>query len=193
MEFVADVADAEAGALADLVVFEVFVVFEGDEHAVIGVEFGDEELQGADGFEAAERLLGIWRVALPLVAGVDGSFTAMVTEVVEGEVSDRAEQPGAGVADILPVRVEFDERVLDEVLGGFPLAYQSVGVSEQCGFLRFENLPECRFVLHGISKRDHRIASGISPRMGAGGGCFHDLARAGSCSSSIKTQTAEFS
>jgi hypothetical protein len=59
VEFVADVANGEAGALADLVVFEVFVVFEGDELAVVGIEFGNEELQGADGFEVAERLVGI--------------------------------------------------------------------------------------------------------------------------------------
>ena len=59
VEFITDIADAEASALADLLVFEVFVVFEGDELAVVGIEFGDEELQGADGFEAAEGLFGI--------------------------------------------------------------------------------------------------------------------------------------
>jgi hypothetical protein len=59
VEFITDIADAEAGALADLFVFEVFVVFEGDELAVVGIEFGDEELQGADRFEAAESLFGI--------------------------------------------------------------------------------------------------------------------------------------
>lgn len=59
MEFVTNIADAEAGALADLIVFEVFVVFEGDELAVVGIEFGNEELKGADRFEAAEGLFGI--------------------------------------------------------------------------------------------------------------------------------------
>ena len=44
VEFIADVADGEAGVLADLVVFEVVVVFEGNEHAVGGIEFADEEL-----------------------------------------------------------------------------------------------------------------------------------------------------
>jgi len=39
MELVADVADAESGALADLVVFEAFVIFEGDELALVFVEF----------------------------------------------------------------------------------------------------------------------------------------------------------
>jgi hypothetical protein len=38
VEFVTDVTDAEAGALADLFVFKVFVVFEGDELAVVGIE-----------------------------------------------------------------------------------------------------------------------------------------------------------
>ena len=67
VEFVADVADGEAGALADLVVFEVFVVFQRDEVAVGGIEFGNEELEGADGFLAAEGLIGIGRVAFPIV------------------------------------------------------------------------------------------------------------------------------
>ncbi len=107
------------------------MVFEGDERAVSGVEFGDEELEGADGFEAAKRLFGVGRVALPFVAGVDGGFAAVVTEVVEGEVADGAEQPGAGIGDILPVGVEFEKRLLDKVLRGFPLADQTVGVTEQ--------------------------------------------------------------
>ena len=131
MEFVTDVADAEAGALADLVVFEVFVVFQRDELAVVGIEFGNEELEGADGFEAAERLFGIGRVALEIVAGVDGGFAFMVAEVVEGEVVDGAEKPGARVADVFPVGVEFEKCLLDEVFGGFPLTDQAVGVSEQ--------------------------------------------------------------
>jgi len=131
VEFVTDIADAEAGALADLFVFEVFVVFKRDELAVVGVEFGNEELEGADGFEAAERLFGIGREALEIVGGVDGGFAFVVAEVVESEVVDRAEKPGARVADIFPVGVEFKEGVLNEVFGGFPLADQAVGISKQ--------------------------------------------------------------
>ena len=131
VEFIADVADGEAGVLADLVVFEVVVVFEGNEHAVGGIEFADEELEGAEGFEAAECFFGIRGVGLVFLVRVDGGFAAVVTEVVEGEVADGAEQPGTGIGDILPVGVEFEERLLDEVLCGFPLADQAEGVAEQ--------------------------------------------------------------
>ena len=58
VELVADVADGESGALADLLVFEVFVIFQRDEIAGVGVEFGDDEAEGAEGFEAAEGLVG---------------------------------------------------------------------------------------------------------------------------------------
>jgi hypothetical protein len=174
VEFVADVADGEAGALADLVVFEVFVVFEGNELAVGGIEFGDEELEGADGFEVAEGLVGIGRVAGEFMDEFGVDFALVVAEVVEGEVADGTKEPGAGVGDVFPVGVEFEKGFLDEVFGGLPLADEAAGVAEQRGFLRFEDLPECRFFLHGVSKRDHRIASGISPRRGAGGLGFHE-------------------
>lgn len=174
MEFVADVADGKASALADLVVFEVFVVFEGNEVAVGGVEFGDEKLEGADGFQTAEGLVGIGGVAFPIVGGVDGGFAFVVAEVVEGEVADGAEEPGSWVGDVVPVGVEFEECFLDEVFGGFPLADESVGVAEQWGFLRFEHLAECGFFLHGCSKRNHRMVPGLSPRRGAGGEGFHE-------------------
>ena len=82
VEFVAYVSDREAGAFADLIVFEIFVVLEGDEIAVGGIEFGDEELEGADGFLAAEGLIGIGRIAFPIVRGVDGGFAFVVSEVV---------------------------------------------------------------------------------------------------------------
>jgi hypothetical protein len=113
----------------------------------------------------------------------------VVAEVVEGEVADGFEEPGARVGDVVPVGVEFEEGVLDEVLGGLPLADESVGEAEQRGFLRFEDLSECGFVLHGVSERENRIASGISLGTGAGGLGFHDSARAFSCLSPIKTQT----
>ena len=58
VEFVADVADAEAGLLADFIVFELAVVFEVDELAVGAGEFGDEKLEGAEGFEFAEGVFG---------------------------------------------------------------------------------------------------------------------------------------
>jgi hypothetical protein len=66
----------------------------------------------------------------------------VIAEVVEGEIADGAEEPGAGMGDVFPVGMEFEKGFLDEVLGGFPLADESVGVSKQRGFLGFEDLTE---------------------------------------------------
>ena len=192
VEFVADVSDGESGTLADLIVFEVLVVLEGDELAVVGIEFGNEELEGADGFEFADGLLWIGGIGGEVVEEFGSGFALVVAEVVEGEVSDAAEEPGAGVGDVFPVGVEFDEGFLDEVFGRLALADEAVGVAEQWGFLRLEDLSECRFFLHGGSKRDHRIASGISPGLGAGGLDFHESARAGLCGSQGKTRGQAF-
>ncbi len=131
VEFVADVADAEAGALADLVVFEAFVVFERNERLIVLVEFGDEELEGADGFEFAEGLFGIGRLAFPFAAGFEGGFAFVIAEVVEGEISDGAEEPGAGIGDIFPMFVKSEESLLHEVLRRFPLADEAVGVAQE--------------------------------------------------------------
>lgn len=140
MKFVADIADAEAGALADLVVFEVFVVFERDEMAVGGIEFGNEELQCAEGFEFAERLVGFGGVALKIIGGVDRCFAFVVAEVVECEVADGAEKPRARIGDVFPMRVEFEKNILHQVFGGFPLTHEAVSVAQQWRFLRRENL-----------------------------------------------------
>lgn len=58
VEFVADVADGESGLVADLIVFEILVVFEADEVSLFGWEFGEEELEGSDGFEFVEGEVG---------------------------------------------------------------------------------------------------------------------------------------
>ena len=83
MEFVSDVADAEAGAFADLVVFKALLVFEGNESTDVVVEFGDKELEGADGFEFAEGLFGVGRLAFPFAACFEGGFAFVIAEVVE--------------------------------------------------------------------------------------------------------------
>ncbi len=150
-------------------------------------------MESADGFEAADDMFGIRGVALPFMAVVERGFAFVVADVVDLEVSDTAEKPSARVFDVVPMGVEFHKRILNEVFGSLPLADETMGIAEQWGFLRFEDLPECRFFLHGGSKRDHRIASGISLDPGAGGRGFHESARAFSCLSSIKTQPADFS
>ena len=58
VELVAHVSDAESGALADLVVFKVFVVFEFQEGPVLVPEFGQEEADGSRGPHAGQMPLG---------------------------------------------------------------------------------------------------------------------------------------
>ena len=142
VEFIADVADTEAGALADLIVFEAVPVFEGNKGAVIFVELGDEQLQGSDGFEFSEDLFGAGIRAFPFAVGVHGSFPLMVAEMTESEIADAAEKPGARVDHFLPMRMKLEEGVLDEIFRGFALADQAMGKSEQWRFFRDKHLPE---------------------------------------------------
>ena len=124
------------------------------------------------------------------MAGIERGFAFVIADVVEGEIADGFEEPGAGIFDIVPMGVEFEKSFLDEVLGGLPLANKSVGVAEQWGFLILEDLPEGGFHRHRISEQEHRIASGINLGKGAGSLSFHESARAGSCFSPMKTQPA---
>ncbi len=184
MEFIPDVADAEAGALADLVVFQTIVVFQGDEFSVVFVEFGDEQLQRAERLELAERLAGIIFVVLKFLRIGDGSLALVVANVAEREIAGAAKNPSTRIGNLVPMRLEFHECVLDDVLCRFPLTEQTVGVAEQRRFLRLENLPECGLFLHGFSglaDRNDRAAAGISRGVGAGGLVFHEAAGAGSC------------
>jgi len=73
----------------------------------------------------------------------------VVAEVAEGEIAGAAEEPGPRMGDFFPVGVEFEEGVLNDVFRGLALAEQAVGVAEQHGFLRVEDLAECGFGLHG--------------------------------------------
>jgi hypothetical protein len=126
------------------------------------------------------------------MAVVERGFAFVIADVVEGEIADGSEKPGAGIFDIVPVGVEFEKSFLDEVFGGLPLANKSVGIAKQWGFLILEDLPESEFHLHRISEQEHGIASGINLGKGAGGLSFHESARAGSCYSPMKTQPADF-
>jgi len=131
VKFVTNIAYREAGALADLIIFEVFVIFEGDELAFVGVEFGNEELQGADGFEPSKGCIGLGGAALDIFGVFDRSFVFAVADVIEGEVANRSEKPCSRVGDVIPVGVELQESILNEVLGGFPLANETIGETEQ--------------------------------------------------------------
>jgi hypothetical protein len=77
----------------------------------------------------------------------------MIAEVAEGEIAGAAEEPGAGMGDFLPMGVQFEKGVLDDIFGSFALAQKSVGVAEQWGFFRVEDLPECGFCLHRVLRR----------------------------------------
>ena len=102
----------------------------------------------------------------------DRNLAFVVADVAEGEIAGATKKPGARIDDLVPMGLKFHERVLDDVFCGFPLAEQAVGVTEQRGFFRLEDLPECGLFLHGFSglaDRNHRAASGISRGAGAGG------------------------
>ncbi|MEN9974963.1 MAG: hypothetical protein RLZZ282_969 [Verrucomicrobiota bacterium] len=43
------------------------MILQGNERSVVGAEFGNQPLEGADGFEPTECLFGIGCVALPFV------------------------------------------------------------------------------------------------------------------------------
>ncbi|MEN9974962.1 MAG: hypothetical protein RLZZ282_968 [Verrucomicrobiota bacterium] len=98
----------------------------------------------------------------------------MVTQVIEGEVMNGAKEPGARVGDIFPLGVEFEKRVLDEILCDFVLADQAVGVAKERGFLDGENLLERGLILDRIAERNRRLNGGFRLRMGTEGQGFHD-------------------
>ena len=64
----------------------------------------------------------------------------MVANVVQRKISNGAEEPSPGIDDVLPVRVKFHKRFLNEVFRRFPLTHQSIGEAEQWGFLSLEYL-----------------------------------------------------
>jgi hypothetical protein len=181
VELVADVAGAEAGVFGDLVVLEAVVVFHFQEASVVIAEFGNEEAEGAGGFEAAEVLLGGGAGAFPLAGVIERGFAAALPEVVEGEIAEAAVEPGAGLLDLGPVLVEAEEAFLDEVLGGFPDPGEAVGEAEERTLLGLEDLPECGFFLHGGSDRHDGGPGWVSRRWMDGSPGFHGRKRARSC------------
>jgi len=142
VQAVADVAGGEAGAAADFVVFQVVVIFEAEEVAVGGGEFGEEQAHHADGFVLAELLDGEGGVVgRGLGGGVRGKFgfLRVIAEVVEGEVAEAAVEPGAGIFDLAPNLVEAEKRFLDEFLGDVAAADEAEGEAEEAAFLGFED------------------------------------------------------
>ena len=93
------------------------ILYEIDAAAGAGSYARFEREHCAEGFHAAEGLVGFGFLGLEIIGAVDGGFLSMVAEVVEGEIADGAEEPGSRVGDLLPVGVEFEECFLNEVLG----------------------------------------------------------------------------
>jgi hypothetical protein len=181
VELVTDVSGAEAGVFGDLVVLEAVVVFHFQEASVFIAEFGNEEPEGAGGFEPAEVLLGGGAGAFPLPGVVERGFVASFPEVVEGEVPQAAVEPGAGLLDLGPVLVEAEEAFLHEVLGGFPDPGEAMSEAEERTLLGLENLPECGFFLHGGSDRHDGRPGWVSRDWVDGSPGFHGRKGARSC------------
>ncbi len=195
VELVADIPDAEAGALADLVVFETFVIFERNESTVVFGEFGNQSLEGRDGIELAEHLAGIRIMALKFAFVIDRRLALVIADVAEGEISHAAEKPCSRVYYLVPVGVQFQKRVLDEILSGFSLADEAMGIAEEWGFLCVEDLPKRGLILHGwfrMANGSQRYESGVSLKTGAGGDCVHESTGNESCDSRIKTRLVWF-
>ena len=126
VELVADIADGESGFLADLFVFQVLVVLELDELAVLVLELGEEEADGPRGFESGQMAVGAAGVVRRVRSFV-GRFTLVVAQVIEGEIADGAVKPGLRVRDLFPVGMESQEGLLDEVFRNLPATGQAVG------------------------------------------------------------------
>jgi len=135
VEFVAYVGDGEVGLGGDFLVAEVGKVFQGNEGAVGFGEFGDEELESADGFQFSQGGVGIGGGGFPFLGGLGGGFKGgvafVVAKVVEGEIADAAEEPGPGAFDFKPVGVEAEEGFLDDVLGGLAMGGEAVGKTQE--------------------------------------------------------------
>ena len=86
--------------------------------------------------------------------------------MIEGEIADAAEEPGAGTFDFLPVGVEPEEGILDDVLGSLAVACESMSETEERRFLGIEYLAESGLFLHGsgfMGRGNYRDGSGGVP------------------------------
>lgn len=134
MKFVADVADGETGLEANLFVFEALFVFETDEGLVGFREFGEEEPEGTECFKMAEvDVRG--RIKVESIRRWGIGVMGRIADVVESEVADGAVEPRFWGIDLIPVGVEFEESVLNEIFGGLSLFDEAESEVEKIGFL----------------------------------------------------------
>ena len=115
---------------------------------------GQAEADGPRGLQPGQMPVGA-AGAVRRIGHFVGRFALVIAEVVEGEIADGAVEPCLRMGDLLPVRMEPEEGLLDEVFRGFPTAGQAVGEAQQGAFFRLEDLPEARFLLAHRGGRQH--------------------------------------
>ncbi len=152
MEDVSDVADGEAGFFGDLFVGEVFFEFHFHESAGAFVESSETEADEADAFEAEDLFIGkrvgirSWNFfALGELGHGDDFFGGAA--MIEREVVHGAEEPAARLANFVKLCVQFHERFLDDIFGGFALAHEANGIAEQ------RRLEGCEKLFDGLWSR----------------------------------------
>jgi len=143
MQEITDMTGAQAGALRDFLVGKVFLELQSDDFAAARVEGGEAEMDQADAFEADDvgigQGIGIGRGGLGRVRvigrgggkGFERDGSGGLAELIDGEVVDGAIEPASGFEDGSELGVKAHEGFLGDVLGGFAMAGETLGVGEQ--------------------------------------------------------------
>jgi hypothetical protein len=118
-------------------------------------QLGEQESDGAGGLEAPDRV-AVAAGGIPLGGLVDESLALVVAQVVQGKIADGAVKPGFRVRHLVPVGMEPQEGLLHQVLRHFATPHHAVGKAQERTFLRFEDLPERRFLLGHRGERKQR-------------------------------------
>ena len=147
VEPVADVADAEAGAFADFAVFEVFVVFQSDQFLIGFIQFGDEESEMTFRFQFAQSLIGRFPGRRGFGGNFSDHFQPVIAPVIRGSIPYAPIQPRDRFPDIVPMLMQLEERVLDDLLRDLASPDQPERVAKQLRLLRLEHRKQPRLRL----------------------------------------------
>jgi hypothetical protein len=147
VEPVADVADAEAGAFADFAVFEVFVVFQADQFLIGFIQFGDEESEMTFRFQFAQRFIGRFPGRRGFGGHFSDHFQPVIAPVIRGAIPNAPIQPRDRLPDIVPMLMQLEERVLDDLLRDLTSTDQPERIAKQLGLLRLEHRKQPRLRL----------------------------------------------
>jgi hypothetical protein len=140
MEFVADVSGAESGAFRDFPVFQVLHIFEAKQFLVRGLQLSDGESEMALCLESPESFIGSFTVGFWLTGGIADDLAFGIAVVIGGAVAHTAVEPGNWFAHFVPMGMELEEGVLDDLFSDLAATGQAVGVVEKFGFLGEENV-----------------------------------------------------